>query len=404
MENDLNKQLAVIKRGAETVVTEEELKRKLAKSLETGKPLRVKLGIDPTGKDLTLGHAVPLRKLRQFQDLGHQAVLIIGDYTARVGDPTGREKTRPDLSPEAIEANAQGYLAQAGKILDLPRVEVVRNGDWFAKLPFADVVKLASKMTVARILERDDFSRRYKGGIPIGLHEFLYPLMQGYDSVMVRADIELGATEQTFNLLVGRELQRDAGQAPQVALALPILVGTDGVEKMGKSLGNYIGISESPREIFGKVMSIPDSAIRTYFALCTEVSEADVAAILAEGRNPRDAKDKLGQEIVALYHGREAGAAASEEFRRVFREKALPEAIPEVKIPPAEIQDGKVWLPKLLVLAGIASGTSAARRDIEGGGVRLDGEKVTDPKVEVVVKDGMLLQVGKRKFARIRVS
>ncbi len=363
--------------------------------------------MDPTAPDLHLGHAVVLRKLRQFQDLGHQAVLIVGDYTGLVGDPSGQKKARPQLTYEEIDENARTYFEQAGKILDIERLEIVRNGDWFKKLTFREVLELTSKMTVARMLERDDFSTRYKAGDPIGVHEFLYCLMQGYDSVMVRADVELGGTDQTFNLLVGRDLQRDRGMEPQVAMTLPLLVGTDGTAKMSKSFGNYIGITESPTEMFGKVMSIPDRLMRQYFELCTYLDAAEIDDLCSDDTHPRDAKDRLAREVVTTTTTGPTtptvADAGAEEFRRVFAEGGLPDEIPEVSLDPEELDGGTVWIVKLLVRTGLATTNNEARRAIAQRGVRLDNEVVTDVSLEVEVSDGMLLQHGKRKFVRVRV-
>ncbi|MCK4300947.1 MAG: tyrosine--tRNA ligase, partial [Planctomycetes bacterium] len=355
---------------------------------------------------------------------GHQAVLIVGDYTGLVGDPSGQKKARPQLTYEEIDENARTYFEQAGKILDLDRLEIVRNGDWFKKLTFKEVLELAGKMTVARMLERDDFSQRYKTGDPIGIHEFLYCLMQGYDSVMVRADVELGGTDQTFNLLVGRDLQRDRGMEPQVAVTLPLLVGTDGEAKMSKTYGNSIGITEPPREMFGKVMSIPDRRMSSYFELCTDLDQSEIDRLCSDEVHPRDAKERLAREIVTMYHDAPAPTtvsdepvttttpapttttvadAAAEEFRRVFARGGLPDEIPEVHLDPAELASGSVWIVKLLVTTGLASSNSEARRAIAQRGVRIDGTVVTDADLEVVVADGMLLQHGKRKFVRVKV-
>jgi len=397
-------QLKRLGEAAVSVITEEELLRKLQRSVATETPLRVKLGMDPTAPDLHLGHAVVLRKLRQFQDLGHQAVLIVGDYTGLVGDPSGQKKARPQLTYEEIDENARTYFEQAGKILDLERLEIVRNGDWFKKLTFREVLELTSKMTVARMLERDDFSTRYKAGDPIGIHEFLYCLMQGYDSLMVRADVELGGTDQTFNLLVGRDLQRDRGMEPQVAMTLPLLVGTDGEAKMSKSYGNYIGITESPTEMFGKVMSIPDRLMRQYFELCTELDADEIDRLCSDDTHPRDAKERLAREVVTLYHTAGAAGEAAEEFRRVFARGGLPDQVPEVSLDPEELDGSSLWIVKLLVRTGLATSNSEARRALAQRGVRLDGEVLTDAGLKVEVTDGMLLQHGKRKFVRVRVS
>ncbi len=397
-------QLALLRRGAAEIVSEEEL---LAK-LREGRPLRVKLGLDPTAPDIHLGFAVVLRKLRQFQDLGHEAILVIGDFTALIGDPSGKKQTRPMLSPEEVARNAATYRMQYSRILDPERTRVVFNSQWLGPMQFADVIRLASKVTVARVMERDDFTERWREGIPIGLHELLYPLCQAYDSVALQADVELGGTDQKFNLLMGRNLQREFGQPPQVAFLMPLLPGLDGVEKMSKSLGNYIGITEPPEEMYGKVMSIPDDLMPTYFELCTELPEEDVRA-LVEGLqrgivHPRDAKRRLAWEIVRLWHGGEAARAAEAAFDRVFARKELPEQIPEVSIREEELVEGRLPVARLVVRAGLAPSHSEARRLLLQGGVSLDGVRLRDPEERVVVRDGMVVRVGKRRFARIRLE
>jgi len=396
---DVATQLKQIERGVAEVFPRDELVQKLEKSRREDRPLRVKLGIDPTSPDIHLGHAVPLNKLRHFQDLGHQVVLIIGDYTGMVGDPSGRDATRPQLSHEEVLKHAGTYLDQVGKILDRSRTEVVRNGDWFSKMAFLDVIRLAAKMTVARILERDDFLKRYKAGEPISLHEFLYPVMQGYDSVMVRADVELGGTDQKFNLLVGRQLQKDAGQAPQVALTLPLLIGTDGAQKMSKSYGNHIGISEPPATMFGKVMSVPDALLRPYFDLTTATAPEEVERLLSG--NPMEAKLALARALVERYHGPEAAASAAERFDREVRHKEAPGDVPEVRLPAELLAEGKIWIARLIVHCGFAASTSEARRLVAQGGVSLNGEPIADSSAEVTPASGALLKVGKRKFAKI---
>jgi len=395
LETDVRKQLELIRRGAVEIHTGAELEAKVARAVKGNRPLRVKLGLDPTSPDIHLGHTVVLGKLRQFQDLGHQAVLIIGDYTAMVGDPSGQSKTRPQLTGEQIEANLQTYLEQVRAVLDVDRLEIRRNGEWFGKMSFADVLKLAGSSTVARMLERDDFAKRYAAQAPIGVHEMLYPLMQAKDSVEVRADVELGGTDQTFNLLAGRDLQRDAGQEPQVTLSMPLLVGLDGEKKMSKSLGNYVGIKDPPNEKFGKLMSLPDALMKDYFTLLTAVPEAEIGALLAG--HPMEAKKRLGAEIVARYHGPEAAAAAAAEFKKVFSDKGAPTDMPEVKL-----ATPKLTVLDLLLQAGHATSKSEARRLVEGGGVSLDGQKLADWKAEVEPADGAVLQTGKRRFAKIR--
>ncbi|QGP90790.1 Tyrosine--tRNA ligase [Neomoorella glycerini] len=403
MEREVERQLKVLRRGVAEIVPEEDLKAKLKKSLSTGKPLRVKLGLDPTAPDIHLGHTVVLQKLRQFQELGHQVIIIIGDFTGRIGDPTGKSETRRQLSEAEVMANAETYKEQIFKILDPGRTEVTFNSRWLARLTFADVIQLAAKITVARMLERDDFARRYQENRPISVHEFFYPLMQGYDSVALAADVELGGTDQKFNLLMGRQLQREYGQEPQVAMMMPILPGLDGVQKMSKSLGNYIGINEPAREMYGKTMSLPDELMLTYFELVTAVPLEELEAIkqgLADGSlHPRDVKMRLAREITGLYHGEAAAREAEKEFRQVFQLGDLPEEMPEVIV-----SEARMWLPRLMVQAGLAPSTSEARRLISQGAVKLDGERLHDPEAEIDVPDGAVLQAGKRKFARLRVS
>ncbi|MDR5708222.1 MAG: tyrosine--tRNA ligase [Armatimonadota bacterium] len=396
-------QLALLRRGTAEIVSEEELLSKLRE----GRPLRVKLGLDPTAPDIHLGFAVVLRKLRQFQDLGHEAILVIGDFTALIGDPSGKKQTRPMLTPEEVARNAATYRAQYSRILDPERTQVVFNSQWLAPMRFADVIRLASKVTVARMMERDDFTERWREGIPIGLHELLYPLCQAYDSVALQADVELGGTDQKFNLLMGRNLQREFGQPPQVAFLMPLLPGLDGVEKMSKSLGNYIGVTEPPQEMYGKVMSLPDPLMPTYFELCTELPEGELRE-LVEGLergtvHPRDAKRRLAREIVRLWHGEEAARVAEEAFDRVFARRQLPEQIPEVSLREADLLEGRLPIAHLVVQAGLAQSRSEARRLVLQGGVSLDGKRLEDPEARVEVRDGMVLRVGKRRFARIRL-
>jgi len=397
----VEEQLKKIKRGVVDIVPEEDLVKKLERSRAENRPLRIKLGVDPTAPDIHLGHTVQLRKLKHFQDLGHQVVLIIGDYTAMVGDPSGQDKTRPQLTYDEVMKNAKTYLEQVGKIIDLDKTEIVKNGDWFSKMTFMDVIKLTSKMTVARMLERDSFAKRYAEGIPICIHEFIYALMQGYDSIMVKSDVEIGGTDQTFNLQVGRDLQRDAGMEPQVAITLPMLPGLDGVRKMSKSLGNYIGVNDPPNEMFGKTMSIPDELIRPYFELCTDEPMEKVEQMFQSGMNPRDIKAYLARTIVSIYHSPEAAEEAAREFDRVFREHKIPQDVPVVKIPTSELDDGKIWIVKLITTCRLAPSNSEARRLIRQGAVSIDGEKIKDENSSVPVRDGMLLKVGKRRFARV---
>jgi tyrosyl-tRNA synthetase len=393
--------------GSVDVLPDGELLRQLMRARTEGRPLRVKLGVDPTTPDLHLGHTVVLRKLAQFQKFGHTVVLIIGDYTGKVGDPSGRSKTRPQLPDEVLAANAQTYREQAAKILDMDKVELTHNGDWLGPLRMDEVLRLTATVTVARMLERDDFSRRYLANEPVSMLEFMYPLLQGYDSVAVRADIELGGTDQKFNLLMGRTIMEAYGLPPQSILTVPLLVGTDGEQKMSKSYGNYIGITESPEDMFGKVMSIPDSLMITYWSLLTGLSRREVDDIergLVSGEyHPATAKRDLAERLVSLYHSPAAGAEARRHFDRVFKEKDKPELIPEMPLPGEVIQDGKVWMPRLLTALKLTPSNGEARRLIEQGGVRVNDEALTDSAVELdpATLRGSVLQVGKRKFVRL---
>jgi len=400
----IEQQLAALRRGAEEIITESELRAKL----ERGKPLRVKLGIDPTAPDVHLGWAVVLRKLRQFQDFGHIACLIVGDFTAMIGDPTGRSKTRRQLPREEVLAYVEKLKPQLFRILDPERTQLYYNADWLGKMSFADVIQLASKYTVARILERNDFAQRLATGQPLGMHEILYPLCQGYDSVAIEADVELGGSDQRFNNLVGRDLQREFGQEPQVVFLMPLLIGLDGKEKMSQSLGNYIGISEPPDQMFGKVMSLPDALMHHYFVLCTEVPLEEVEAMerdWREGRvNPRDVKRRLAREIVALYHGQAAAERADEQFMRIFSQREMPTEAPEMPIPKHLIrEDGTLSLAALIAAIGLTPSNSEARRIMQGGGVELDGERVQNPNAHFTPDQlaGRLLRVGKHRFARL---
>jgi len=392
-------QLEILRKNAAEIISEEELLNKLKKSYEEKRPLKVKLGLDPTAPDVHLGHAVVLRKMRQFQELGHQVILIIGDFTGMIGDPTGKSETRKQLSREEIYENAKTYKEQVFKILDPDKTKVVFNSEWLGRMTFEEVIKLASKYTVARMLEREDFSKRFSEGKPISIHEFFYPLVQGYDSVALNADVELGATEQKFNILMGRILQKEYGQEPQIAVLMPILVGTDGKRKMSKSLGNYIGVSDSPEEMYGKVMSIPDEIMIEYYNLATDLEQSEIEKIaedLKEGRaNPRDVKMRLAREIVKLYHGHEEALKAEESFVRVFQKKDLPDEIPVF-----EIKDEKIWLPKLITLVGFSSSNSEALRMLRQGAVKINGEKIMDP-VDLETDSPFVLQVGKRKFVKV---
>ncbi len=399
----VQEQLTVLRRGVVDITTEEDLLARLSGAQQTGRPLRVKLGVDPTSPDIHLGHTVVLRKLRQFQDLGHTAVLIIGDYTALVGDPSGQNKTRPAVSRREIEDNARTYFEQVSGILDMERAEIVRNSEWFRELSFARLLELASKVTVARIMERDDFQQRWSRHQPIGMHELLYPVMQGYDSIMISSDVELGGTDQTFNLLMGRQMQRDEGQQPQVALTMPILVGLDGVEKMSKSKGNYIGVTDSPDEMYGKIMSIGDDLMENYFELLTSVEQTRYRGKL-DFDHPRNVKAELASLIVAQFHGQEAAARAAERFDRVFREREQPLDMPEITICPGMLEDGMIWLVRLVTEAGFAASSSQARRLIREGAVSLDDQRMLDADAHVAVSDGQVLKVGKRRFARITIG
>ncbi|WP_127010362.1 tyrosine--tRNA ligase [Veillonella sp. CHU594] len=393
-------QFRLISHGVADLLPEDEFKRKLEKSVATNTPLIVKLGLDPTAPDIHLGHTVVLRKLKLFQDFGHKVIILIGDFTARIGDPTGKSVTRPPLTEEQVITNAKTYQEQIFKVLDPEKTEVRFNSEWLSKLDFADVLKLASKYTVARMLERDDFHKRYTEGRPISIHEFMYPLMQGYDSIALKADVEFGGTDQTFNLLMGRHLQGEEGMPEQTIITMPILEGLDGVQKMSKSLGNYIGINEAPSEMYGKAMSIPDELMMRYFMLVTDMSieeQEQLAKDLESGAaHPRDVKMKLAHTIVRLYHGEEAANFGQDEFVRVFQKHAMPTDIPEYKV---AITEEPVFVPQLLSDAGLTASNGEARRSIKAGAFKIDGEKCNEE--HIVLKDGMVLQVGKRKFIKI---
>lgn len=393
-------QFRLISHGVADLLPEDEFKKKLEKSVATNTPLIVKLGLDPTAPDIHLGHTVVLRKLKLFQDFGHKVIILIGDFTARIGDPTGKSVTRPPLTEEQVITNAKTYQEQIFKVLDPAKTEVRFNSEWLSKLDFADVLKLASKYTVARMLERDDFHKRYTEGRPISIHEFMYPLMQGYDSIALKADVEFGGTDQTFNLLMGRHLQGEEGMPEQTIITMPILEGLDGVQKMSKSLGNYIGISEAPSEMYGKAMSIPDELMMRYFMLVTDMSieeQEQLSKDLESGAaHPRDVKMKLAHTIVRLYHGEEAANFGQDEFIRVFQKHAMPTDIPEYKV---AITEEPVFVPQLLSDAGLTASNGEARRSIKAGAFKIDGEKCNEE--HIVLKDGMVLQVGKRKFIKI---
>lgn len=402
--DDIREAMATIRRGCDTFLIESEFEQKLARSKATGVPLRCKLGLDPTAPDIHIGHTVVLNKLRQLQDLGHTVIFLVGDFTAAIGDPSGRNATRPPLSREQIEANAQTYLNQAGMVLDLSRTEVRYNSEWSNALGSVGLIQLASRYTLARLLERDDFAKRFKEELPIAMHELLYPLMQGYDSVALKADLELGGSDQRFNLLVGRELQRQYGQEPQCILTMPLLVGLDGVVKMSKSKHNYIGITEPANDMFGKVMSISDDLMWNWYDLLSLKSNAEIAKLkdeCANGRNPRDAKVLLAKEIVARFHSDAEADEAEAEFNNRFREGAMPSEIPEKEV--AAGAEG-VGIGVMLKLAGLVPSTSEANRNIDQGGVRINGEQVKDRTLRFKAGDELVVQVGRRKWAKILVK
>jgi tyrosyl-tRNA synthetase len=400
-------QLDIIKTNTVEIISEEELLNMLKKSYEQKTPLRIKLGLDPTAPDIHLGHAVVLKKLREFQDLGHQVIIIIGDFTGMIGDPTGRSETRKQLTKEEIAENARTYKEQVFKILDKSKTKIVFNSEWLREMTFEDVIRLASKYTLARILEREDFTERFKNGNPISLHEFLYPLMQGYDSVALESDVEMGATEQKFNLLVGRTLQKEYGQTPQVALMMPILVGIDGTRKMSKSFGNYIGVSEPPEEIYGKTMSIPDEVMFEYFRLASDYTSEEIDGFQAAMKNgslhPRDVKMKLARSLVRQYHDEEAAVRAESNFIKVFRKGNMPDEIDVFNLSSQKLNcEKRIWLPKLMKLAGLTASTSEAKRLISQGAVKINEQKIQEEDIEIV--SGSVIQVGKRKFKRIQIN
>jgi len=404
---NIKEELRIIKRGTEEIISEEELIKKIEKSRKEKRPLRIKQGFDPNAPDIHLGHTVGLRKMRQFQDLGHDIYFLIGDFTGMIGDPSGKSVTRKQLTEEEVKKNAETYKKQVFKILKPERTKVVFNSHWLGKLSFSEVLKLCSKYTVARMLERDDFSTRYKEGKPIGIHEFMYPLMQGYDSVAIQADIELGGTDQKFNLLVGRDIQREYNQEPQVIITLPLLEGTDGVEKMSKSLNNYIGINEPPQEMYGKVMSVPDNLMVRYFELVTDVSLDEINKIKigleSNDLHPRDVKKRLAREIVKLYHRQSAAIIAEEEFEKVFKNKLYPEKIKELILNKNDLKDGKIWIVKMVKDCGTLSSTGETIRMIQQGGVKIDGVQILNKNEDIKVKDGMVLRIGKLCFRKIKI-
>ncbi|MEC0181598.1 tyrosine--tRNA ligase [Paenibacillus peoriae] len=405
---EVERQLDVIQRGVAEIVPEDELKRKVIKSVVSGEPLKIKLGLDPSAPDIHIGHTVVMHKLRQFQELGHQVQLIIGDFTGRIGDPTGKSETRKQLTEEDVQRNAQTYKEQIFKILDPDKTKVYYNSEWLGPMSFADVVTLSAKVTVARMLERDDFTKRYQNGLPISIHEFFYPLMQGMDSVALKSDIELGGTDQKFNLLMGRTLQKEYGVEPQATITLPLLEGLDGVQKMSKSLGNYIGVDEEPNEIYGKSMSVPDELMLKYFELATDINNeelADLAKDVQDGSvHPRDAKMKLAGTLVRMYHGEEAAEAAKQHFVTVFQQRALPDDIEEFTLTADQLEEGGIRVIQLLTLLGFAASNGEAKRSIQQGSVKINEEKWTDVNEAYTPKEGDIVQVGKRKFAKIKLG
>lgn len=407
-QQEVERQLHVVCRGIAEIVPLEEMKQKLIQSVAKREPLKIKLGLDPSAPDIHVGHTVVLHKLRQFQELGHQIYLLIGDFTGRIGDPTGKSETRKQLTEEDVKRNAETYQKQIYKILDPQKTKIVYNSEWLSPMNFADVIELAAKLTVARMLERDDFSKRYGTGQPIHIHEFFYPLMQGYDSVALHSDVELGGTDQKFNLLMGRMLQKEYGQPTQVAIMMPLLEGLDGVNKMSKSLGNYIGIDEESNQIYGKAMSIPDELMVKYYELATDITGEELQQLrdgLAQGVvHPRDAKMQLAYRLVHMYHGKEAAEEAQNHFITVFQKGALPDEIEEIELSRSELENGQIRLVKLLVTLGLQTSNGEAKRSVMQGGVKVNEQKLDDPNADLMVNDGDIIQVGKRKFAKIKLK
>ncbi len=399
MQYSIDEQMKILTRGTVEIVPEDELKEKLKKSIRDNKPLRVKFGADPSAPDLHLGHTVPLRKLKQFQELGHEIYFLIGDFTGMIGDPTGKSSTRKRLTKEEVLINAETYKTQIFKILDPQKTRIVFNSDWCGKMYFSDVLELTSHYTVARLLEREDFSNRYKEGKPISMIEFMYPLVQGYDSVALKADVEIGGTDQKFNLLVGRDLQSEYGQESQIVITMPLLEGTDGVNKMSKSLGNYIGISEEPNQIFGKIMSIPDNMILKYFELLTDIPMDEIKAFdkkMKEGENPRNIKAILGKTIAAQYYSKEAADRAFEEFERIFKEKGLPDEIEEFKI------TGELTIMDVLIASKTLPSKSEVRRMLQQNAITVGGERIIDENYKIKSGIDTIIKVGKRKFLKTK--
>ena len=407
-QTELERQFAILSRGAVEIIPADEFKQKLAKAIKESQPLKIKLGLDPSAPDIHIGHTVPLQKLRQFQDLGHMVQLVIGDFTGQIGDPTGKSETRKQLTPEQVKENAETYVQQLFKVLDPEKTEVSYNSTWLAPLNFADVVNLAAKITVARMLERDDFEKRFRSNQPISVHEFFYPLMQGYDSVALQSDVELGGTDQKFNLLMGRQLQKEFGQKQQAVLMLPLIEGLDGMQKMSKSLGNYIGINEEPNQIYGKAMSIPDELMVKYYQLVTDLPHEEVEEMVkgleAGTVHPRDAKMKMAYTLVRMYHGVEAAQEAENHFKTVFQKRDIPEDIPELTVESSQLDNGAIWIVKLLVDLKLVPSNGEGRRMVQQGAVKVNGEKWEDVDGNIAVEDGMILQVGKRKFAKIKLG
>ena len=402
IKREVERQFDILKRGCDEIINESEFKKKLEKSISTNTPLRIKLGIDPSGTDLHLGHAVPLRKLKQFQDLGHQVFFLIGTFTGRIGDPTGKSETRKMLSAEQVQENIKTYLDQVSLILDLDKIKVVYNGDWLEKLNLEDVLRLLSQFTVSQMISREDFAKRLSENKPVSLIEFMYPILQGYDSVELRADVELGATEQKFNLLRGRDLQKNAGQEQQVCMIMPILEGLDGVEKMSKSLNNYIGVKDSPNDMFGKVMSISDDLMYRYYEVITEVAQKEIAKMKEEINtgtlHPMEAKKRLGEEVVKIYHNEEESKKARKWFENVFSKKNL-----DVDLPEVELEYKEIGVIDLLVKeTGLLSSTSEARRLIEQGGFKINDEAIKDVKAVVKIQSGMIIRAGKKKIVKVK--
>lgn len=398
----VEEQIALMERGVVDLISREDLVAKLKRSVENGTPLRIKAGFDPTAPDLHLGHTVLLQKLKHFQQLGHEICFLIGDFTGLIGDPTGKSETRPPLTREDVLRNAETYKEQVFKILDPEKTRIVFNSEWLGKLTSFDMIRLASQLTVARMLERDDFKKRFEGGRPISIHEFLYPLIQGHDSVALEADVEIGGTDQLFNLLMGRDLQRNQGQEPQVVLTMPLLEGLDGVNKMSKSLGNYIGIAESADNIYGKLMSVSDELMFRYYELLSDLSVEEILVLKARVQSgelhPKAVKMRLAREIVARFHDEDEAERAEKNFEQVFKKHELPDDIEEKEL---SVEEAEIWLPKLLLEAGLVNSTSDGRRMIRQNAVSVDGDKVSDPAVNIVAQGSVLLKVGKRRFCKV---